>query len=121
MLARKLIRGYVRTALDLLTRALARSVLRSFYREIRIVGAERIPLEAEARYGPLGVRIIPVHLAYQAKDRFRSRVCVLVGTPIDPAGVRAAHGEEPAAVRALTRQIAARLTGLAHVQPPWAR
>jgi hypothetical protein len=48
-------------------------------------GAARILLEAERRHGPLGVRILPVGLIYDAKERFRSRALVQVGDPIDPA------------------------------------
>jgi len=48
-------------------------------------GAARIALEAEERHGPLGVRILPVGLVYDAKHKFRSRVLVQVGDPLDPA------------------------------------
>src|SRR5262249_36808529 len=82
-------------------------------------GAARIALEAEARYGPLGVRILPVYLNYEAKHCFRSRVRVVVGPPIDPARVQLAPVEETAAVRALTMRIATRLTGLAPVRSAW--
>jgi hypothetical protein len=70
-------------------------------------GAARIVLEAEVRHGPLRIRIVPVGLNYEAKDRFRSRVRVHVGHPIDPAAEVARYGTEPgAAVRALTARIA---------------
>jgi 1-acyl-sn-glycerol-3-phosphate acyltransferase len=70
-------------------------------------GAARIVLEAEARRGPLSIRIIPVGLNYEAKERFRSRVRVQVGQPIDPASEVARYRSEPgAAVRALTARIA---------------
>ncbi|HSM52486.1 MAG TPA: 1-acyl-sn-glycerol-3-phosphate acyltransferase, partial [Thermoanaerobaculia bacterium] len=45
-------------------------------------GAARIALEAEARFGPLGVRILPVGLLFEEKTRFRSRALVVVGEPI---------------------------------------
>ena len=48
-------------------------------------GAARIVLDAEERLGPLGVRVVPVGLRYEAKDRFRSTVWVCVGSAIDPA------------------------------------
>ena len=48
-------------------------------------GAARIALEAEAKHGPLGVRIVPVGLIYDEKQRFRSRVLVEVGEPLDPS------------------------------------
>lgn len=47
-------------------------------------GAARILLDAERRFGPLGTLILPVGLIYDAKQRFRSRVLVQVGDPIDP-------------------------------------
>jgi 1-acyl-sn-glycerol-3-phosphate acyltransferase len=82
-------------------------------------GAARIALEAEARYGPLGVQIVPVYLAYEAKHRFRSRVRVVIGSPIVPARVRQAYADETAAVRALTMRIATRLAGLTPARSPW--
>lgn len=48
-------------------------------------GAARIVLEAERRFGPLGVRVVPVGLIYDEKERFRSRVLVQLGEPLDPA------------------------------------
>jgi 1-acyl-sn-glycerol-3-phosphate acyltransferase len=70
-------------------------------------GAARIVLEAEDRYGPLGIRIVPVGLSYEAKETFRSRVRVSVGHPIDPASEIARYRNEPgAAVRALTARLA---------------
>jgi 1-acyl-sn-glycerol-3-phosphate acyltransferase len=69
-------------------------------------GAARIVLDAERRLGPLGVRIVPVGLSYEAKDRFRSTVWVSVGSAIDPAAEIARHEDEPrAAVRALTQRV----------------
>jgi 1-acyl-sn-glycerol-3-phosphate acyltransferase len=82
-------------------------------------GAARIALEADADHGSLGVRIVPVHLGYEAKARFRSRVRVIVGEPIEPARVRAAHATERATVRALTAEIGERLARLARLQPGW--
>lgn len=46
-------------------------------------GAARIALEA-AVSGAIGLRILPVGLVYEAKGRFRSRVLINIGTPIDP-------------------------------------
>ena len=48
-------------------------------------GAARIALEAEAHRGPLGVRILPVGLVYDARHKFRSRVLMQVADPLDPA------------------------------------
>lgn len=73
-------------------------------------GAARIALEALHRHGPLGVRVVPIGLIYEAKGRFRSRVLLRVGEPLDPApqaALYAASGR--AAVRALTDRIAASL------------
>src|SRR5207247_683798 len=36
-------------------------------------GAARIALEAEDEHGPLGMRVVPVGLVYEDKERFRSR------------------------------------------------
>ncbi len=77
-------------------------------------GAARIAIEAERIYGverPLGVQIVPVGLLFEERGRFRSRVLVVVGQPIDPSPeiAQAAIDEiaEVAAVRALTARIAA--------------
>jgi 1-acyl-sn-glycerol-3-phosphate acyltransferase len=70
-------------------------------------GAARIALEACAQHPGLGLRIVPVGLIYEAKDRFRSRVLLQAGPPLDPAPELeqyAAGGR--AAVRTLTRRIA---------------
>jgi 1-acyl-sn-glycerol-3-phosphate acyltransferase len=81
-------------------------------------GAARIALETEARHGALGLRVVPVGLVYEDKERFRSRVLVQVGEPIDPSSDQAAYAREPrAAVRALTVRIAA---GLEAVTAPFA-
>jgi glycerol-3-phosphate O-acyltransferase/dihydroxyacetone phosphate acyltransferase len=47
-------------------------------------GAARIALEAEKLYGPLGIRIVPVGLLFEARGKFRSSVLIQVGEPIDP-------------------------------------
>lgn len=83
-------------------------------------GAARIALEAEARHGPLGLRILPVGLVYEDKARFRSRVIVQVGPPIDPAPEAAAYAAEPsAAVRRLTARIAAALAEVTLNHASW--
>jgi len=72
-------------------------------------GAARIALEA-AEAGAAGLRVVPVGLVYEDKQRFRSRVLVQVGEPIDPAPELALYATDPrAAVRALTARIAAAL------------
>ncbi|HXO20428.1 MAG TPA: lysophospholipid acyltransferase family protein [Thermoanaerobaculia bacterium] len=69
-------------------------------------GAARIALEAERRLGPLGVRLLPVGLLFDARGRFRSRALVRVGEPLDPAPELALYASDPAgAVRALTARV----------------
>jgi glycerol-3-phosphate O-acyltransferase/dihydroxyacetone phosphate acyltransferase len=81
-------------------------------------GAARIALETQARHGRLGLRIVPVGLVYEDKQRFRSRVLVQVGDAIDPGPEQARYASEPrAAVRALTARIA---SGLEAVTAPFA-
>jgi 1-acyl-sn-glycerol-3-phosphate acyltransferase len=83
-------------------------------------GAARIAFEAEARNGPLGLRIVPVGLTYEAKDRFRSRVLLQVGRAIDPAGQRPQYAAEArSAVRELTGRIAAALDELTLGYTSW--
>jgi 1-acyl-sn-glycerol-3-phosphate acyltransferase len=81
-------------------------------------GAARIVLETLARDGAPGLRVIPVGLVYEDKERFRSRVLVHVGEPVDPAPHKDAYAQAPrAAVRALTARLAA---GLSAVTAPFA-
>jgi 1-acyl-sn-glycerol-3-phosphate acyltransferase len=69
-------------------------------------GAARIVLEAEQLRGPLGVRIVPVGLTFDDRERFRSRALVEVGEPLDPSPELARYGADPqAAVRELTERI----------------
>lgn len=92
-------------------------------------GAARIALEAEERRGPLGVRILPVGLIYDAKHKFRSRVLVQVGDPLDPAveleRYRQAppggegEGERRGAVKALTRRIDEALSSVTVSYDTW--
>ncbi|MGE0640268.1 MAG: 1-acyl-sn-glycerol-3-phosphate acyltransferase [Thermoanaerobaculia bacterium] len=70
-------------------------------------GAARIVLEAEARRGPLGSRILPVGLQFEDRGRFRSRALVVVGDALDPAEEIALYADDPvAAVRRLTERVA---------------
>jgi glycerol-3-phosphate O-acyltransferase / dihydroxyacetone phosphate acyltransferase len=73
-------------------------------------GAARIALDTAARHPEVRLKIVPVGLIYEDKERFRSRVLLHVGTPIDPA-IEVAHHPDPgaSAVRQLTRRIAAGL------------
>lgn len=69
-------------------------------------GAARIVLEAEARYGGLGTRIVPVGLMFDRKTRFRSRALLQVGEPLDPAREILLYPTDPkGAVRLLTDRI----------------
>ena len=73
-------------------------------------GAARIALAATGEGRAEGLRIIPIGVLYEDKGRFRSRVVLRVGEPIDPAPETAAYasaGRE--AVRTLTNRIAAGL------------
>jgi glycerol-3-phosphate O-acyltransferase/dihydroxyacetone phosphate acyltransferase len=74
-------------------------------------GAARIAFRAEERAGfCLGLRVLPVGLAYERKHLFRGRVAVLVGAPLEVAAWREAYARDPvAAVRELTDAIAAAL------------
>jgi 1-acyl-sn-glycerol-3-phosphate acyltransferase len=76
-------------------------------------GAARIALGAESERGPLGVRILPVGLNFEVRDRFRSRVLIQIGPLIDPEPEIQLHSEDgPEAVRLLTQRIG---EALAHV------
>jgi glycerol-3-phosphate O-acyltransferase / dihydroxyacetone phosphate acyltransferase len=73
-------------------------------------GAARIALETAERFPEVRLRIVPVGLIYEDKERFRSRVLVHVGTPIDPSPEAARHAaDKGGAVRTLTERIAAGL------------
>jgi 1-acyl-sn-glycerol-3-phosphate acyltransferase len=72
-------------------------------------GAARIALHA-CEEGAPGLAIVPVGIVYEDKGRFRSRVALRFGEPIDPAPEAAAYPVTGrAAVRALTDRIAAGL------------
>jgi 1-acyl-sn-glycerol-3-phosphate acyltransferase len=85
-------------------------------------GAARIVLEAEAKHGDLGVRIVPIALAFDAKGSFRSRAVVRVGDPIDPALERREYRTDgwPAVVR-LTGRIALGLESVMLSDQSWAK
>jgi 1-acyl-sn-glycerol-3-phosphate acyltransferase len=73
-------------------------------------GAARIALHATCDGKASGLCIVPIGVAYEDKGRFRSRVAIRVGEPIDPAPQTAAYAATGrAAVRALTDRIAAGL------------
>jgi len=69
-------------------------------------GVSRIVLEAEERFGPLGVQIVPVGLNFDDKGRFRSRVLVRVGQPLEISDDLEHYAREPReAVRRLTEKV----------------
>ena len=83
-------------------------------------GAARILLEAEERFGPLGTRVVPIGLSFDEKERFRSRVLVMVGEPIDPSAEIELAGERPReAARRLTARIDRALRAVTLNYPSW--
>lgn len=75
-------------------------------------GAARLAMQAVAA-GVKGLRIVPVGLNYERKDRFRSAVWIHVGEAIDAGAWLAQHENERAAVRALTPEIDRRMKAVA--------
>ncbi len=68
-------------------------------------GAARIALGYEA-HGPGRLTVVPVGLTFSARKRFRGRVLVSFGEPVDVSSYLASYGEEPAkALHALTTAI----------------
>lgn len=83
-------------------------------------GISRIVLEAEDRYGGLGTRIVPVGLTFEDKGRFRSRVLVRFGDPVDPAPERLVYRDDArAAVGALTARVREALARVTLNFPSW--
>lgn len=72
-------------------------------------GAARMAIHARATFGVTGIRILPVGLIFERKDRPRTRVMAIVGEPIEVDPVIDAN---PEAVRDLTATIDARLREL---------
>lgn len=78
-------------------------------------GAARIALQAESHHAGAELRIVPLGITYENKGKFRSRVVLRIGVPIDPGVEAQEYGTTPrAAVRSLTTRIAA---GLLSVTP----
>ncbi len=86
-------------------------------------GAARILLEAERRRPGLGIRIVPVGLHFDRKQKFRSRAFVLVGEAVDPSAEVAAYLQagddtrEP--IYALTERIDEALRSVTLSLPSW--
>ncbi len=72
-------------------------------------GAARLALQALAA-GAHGVKVVPVGLHYEQKERFRSAVWIRVGESIDVAAWLAQHGgDEHVAMRTLTAELNTRM------------
>ncbi|MCW8133752.1 MAG: 1-acyl-sn-glycerol-3-phosphate acyltransferase [Planctomycetota bacterium] len=84
-------------------------------------GAARIAMQA-VEQGAKGLKIVPLGLNYEDKERFRSSVWVRVGEPIDATDWVQKHGGETRhAMRALTKELDRQLKDLAvHLnEPAW--
>lgn len=69
-------------------------------------GIARIVLGAEKEKGPLGIRIVPVGLTFDAKQYFRSRVLVAIGKPVGPVDeIPADKGDFRRLRNALTKEV----------------
>ncbi|MEM1203224.1 MAG: lysophospholipid acyltransferase family protein [Acidobacteriota bacterium] len=83
-------------------------------------GVSRIVLQAEERFPGVGTRIVPVGLTFDDKTRFRSRLLLRVGDPIDPAPELEAYGADPrGAVRRLTERVRAGLEAVTLSYGSW--
>ncbi|MDF3057924.1 MAG: 2-acyl-glycerophospho-ethanolamine acyltransferase [Rariglobus sp.] len=72
-------------------------------------GAARLALQALAA-GAQGLKVVPVGLHYEQKERFRSAVLTKIGEPVDVGAWLAQHGgDEHLAMRTLTAELNARL------------
>jgi 1-acyl-sn-glycerol-3-phosphate acyltransferase len=72
-------------------------------------GAARLALQAVAA-GAKELKVVPVGLHYEQKERFRSAVWIKVGEPIDAAEWLARHnGDEHLAMRTLTAELNERM------------
>ncbi len=75
-------------------------------------GAARLAMQALAA-GATGLKIVPVGLHYEEKERFRSAVWIKVGEPVDASAWLAQNnGDEHLAMRTLTTELNARLKGV---------
>jgi 1-acyl-sn-glycerol-3-phosphate acyltransferase len=82
-------------------------------------GVARIVLESQQMHGPLGITILPVGLIFDSKTKFRSRVLVQIGEPIEIAPILKTyeHSDTPAQ-RTARRQITQKIEkGLHSVAP----
>ncbi|HMV66632.1 MAG TPA: lysophospholipid acyltransferase family protein [Myxococcota bacterium] len=84
-------------------------------------GAARVALQTAADHPGVSVAIVPVGLTYKHRKRFRSRVLVQYGAPIDvaPADVDAYRADPFEASRDLTTRIETALRSLTINAPDW--
>lgn len=83
-------------------------------------GAARIALGALARHRALGLVVVPFGLVFEERQRFRSRVLIEVGRPIDPRPWLTPGGEtDRESVRALTHAIERALAAVTLNFPSW--
>jgi 1-acyl-sn-glycerol-3-phosphate acyltransferase len=83
-------------------------------------GAARIALGAEQQYGPLGTRIVPVGITFDAKSKFRSRILITIGEPIDPlTGVEQVDPEDRETVNHITDRISSGIKAVTLNYPTW--
>ena len=83
-------------------------------------GVSRIVLQALARFGDLGIRIVPVGFTFEDRTRFRSDVLIEVGPAIDPAvEFEIYQSRTREAVRGLTERIREALVALTLNFPSW--
>jgi 1-acyl-sn-glycerol-3-phosphate acyltransferase len=76
-------------------------------------GVARIVLGAEERHGPLGIKIVPVGLTFDAKNLFRSRALLTVGEAVDPSPEVTRQADDPRGARnALTARVEDALRGV---------
>lgn len=72
-------------------------------------GVARMAASAElSREGGIGLRIVPVGVTYEERDRLRGLASALIGPPIDVAPILAEHGNEASrpAIQAILARIA---------------
>lgn len=83
-------------------------------------GVSRIVLQALARFGDLGIRIVPVGFTFEDRTRFRSNVLIEVGPAIDPATeFEIYQSRTREAVKGLTARIREALVALTLNFPSW--
>ncbi|MEO5959547.1 MAG: lysophospholipid acyltransferase family protein, partial [Opitutaceae bacterium] len=82
-------------------------------------GASRLAMQA-VTLGARGLKVVPVGINYERKERFRTAVWIKVGRPIDAERWLQSHaGDEHRAMRELTTEIQARLKHcVTHLENP---